>query len=121
MHITGLAEKDLAERYLTTAWRAAEYLIAEQKPVFLGIGFPYNRDLLGLSEIEEMGRRILALDPEVQVCVLDYRPAYQRLHVVRPTFNEMRSVHRLLSGLGLKSVVCQTERGRIGPDGSLLR
>jgi len=121
MDITGLGEEDLAERYLNTAWRAAEYLLTEQKPVFLGIGIPYSRDLLGLSEIEEMGRRILALDPEVQVCILDYRPAYQRLHLVRPTFEEMRSVHRLLKGLGLKSVVCQTERGRIGPDGCLLR
>jgi pyruvate formate lyase activating enzyme len=121
MHITGLVEEDLAERYLTTAWRAAEYLINEQIPVFLGMGIPYNRDLLGLAEMEEMGRRILALDPKMQVWVLDYRPAYQRLHLVRPTFEEMRQVHEVLRGLGLKSVVCQTERGRIGPEGSLLR
>lgn len=120
MHITGLGEEDLAERYLTTAWRAVEYLIKEQIPVFLGIGIPYNRDLLGLSEIEEMGRRILALDPEAQVCVLDYRPAYQRLHLIRPTFEEMRRISELLRGLGLQTVVCQTERGRIGPEGSLL-
>jgi hypothetical protein len=56
----------------------------------------------------------------VQVCVLDYRPAYQRLHLVRPTFEEMRRVRELLRGLELKSVVCQTGRGRIGPEGSLL-
>lgn len=121
MHITGLGEEDLAERYLTTAWRAAEYLIKEEIPVFLGIGIPYNKDLLGLAEIEEMGRRILALDSEVQVCVLDYRPAYQRLHLVRPTFEEMRRIGELLRGLGLKSVICQTERGRIGPEGNLFR
>jgi pyruvate formate lyase activating enzyme len=121
MHITGLGEEDLALRYLTTAWRAVEHLIREQIPVFLGIGIPYNRDLIGLQEIEEMGRRILALDPEVQVCVLDYRPAYQRLHLVRPSFGEMSRVSEMLRGLGLQTVLCQTVRGRIGPEGSLLR
>ena len=41
--------------------------------VFLGIGIPYNKGLIGLEEIAEMGGRIAEIDPWMQVCTLDYR------------------------------------------------
>ncbi|NYT01849.1 MAG: radical SAM protein, partial [Methanosarcinales archaeon] len=63
---------------------------------------------------------IAELDPWVQVCALDYRPEYQRMDLVRPSFGEMLQVHRVLRNSGLESVICQTSRGRIGPSGELL-
>ncbi|MCJ7444876.1 MAG: hypothetical protein MUO26_10155 [Methanotrichaceae archaeon] len=73
-----------------------------------------------MTEIEEMGKKIFHMDPWVQVCVLDYRPAFKRLGISRPSYEEMSSIHEVLSGVGLESVLCQTEKGRLGPDGSLL-
>jgi len=116
MRITGLADETLAERYRETAWQAVEYLLAHHPAVFVGIGIPYNRDLISLAEVEAMGRKIAAMNPEVQVCVLDYRPEF-RARLARPSPREMMAVHETLRGAGLRTVVCQTELGHIGPDG----
>ena len=35
--------------------------------------------------------------------------------LVRPSYEEMMEVHKVLSGKGLKNVVCQTTYGHIGP------
>ena len=51
----------------------------------------------------------------VQVCVLDYRPAFRRTDLLRPEYEEMVSVWKLLIGTGLKTVICQTAKGHIGP------
>jgi len=119
--LTGVEDEVLAEKYLQTAWKAARYLIKEHPGVFVGIGIPYNKGLVSLAEIEDMGKMIFDIDPWVQVCVLDYRPAFKRMDIKRPSYAEMAQVHRLLKDVGLESVLCQTEKGRIGPDGNLLR
>ena len=66
--ITGLLDEALASRYLETAWKAVEYLHCNHPQVFLGIGIPYNKDLICLEEITEMGRRIAEIDTWLQVC-----------------------------------------------------
>jgi pyruvate formate lyase activating enzyme len=53
--ITDLLDEALASRYMETAWEAIEYLHDNHHQVFLGIGIPYNKDLIGLEEIGEMG------------------------------------------------------------------
>lgn len=118
--LTGLTDDALVSKYMNTAWRAVEYLNENHPQVFLGIGIPYNKDLIGLEEIEEMGKRIAAINPQLQVCALDYRPEFKRLDISRPSYHEMQQVHEALSGSGLELVICQTERGRIGPDGKRL-
>lgn len=120
MEITGLEDKVLANRYLMTAWDAVKHLIDNCSQVFLGVGIPYNSRLISLEEVGEMGRRIAGIDPLMQVCVLDYRPEFQRLDIARPAFEEMVQVHEILRATGLKSVICQTAKGRIGPSGELL-
>jgi len=118
--ITGLAKGDLAEKYMETAWQAVKYLHKKHPQVFLGIGIPYNRDLIGMEEIVEMGRRIAGIDPWIQVCALNYRPEFRRPDLLRPSFQEMLQVHGVLRDCGLETVVCQTDRGKIGPTGGLL-
>jgi pyruvate formate lyase activating enzyme len=62
-----------------------------------------------------MGEEIAGIDPDVQVTVLDYRPQFRRMDLVRPTVEEMREVGRLLRTAGLTTVVCQTRAGHVGP------
>lgn len=114
VRITGVEEK-LAEYYCKNAWRATEYLLANHPEVFLGIGIPYNRALVSLKEIGEIGRAIARMNPDVQVVVLDYRPMFRRKNLVRPSFVEMLEVKDILNSGGLNTVIVQTELGHFGP------
>ena len=114
--ITGIADAALAERYLETAWQAVEYVATTYaERVFLGVGMPYNRELVGLDEVEAFGRRLSGIDPEVQLCVLDYFPTFRRRALRRPRPSEMLNVKRILEGTGLRTVVVQTAIGHLGP------
>ena len=116
MRITGLRDRELALKYKETAWSACRYVSERYKDrVFLGVGIPYNEDLISLSEVIKIGIRIRdEIDPSVQVCVLDYRPEF-RSKISRPTSEEMKKVHELLRAAKLTTVTCQTEFGHIGP------
>jgi pyruvate formate lyase activating enzyme len=115
-HITGIGDTTLARRYLETAWQAVEYVNATYADrVFLGVGMPYNRELVGLDEVEAFGRRLASINPDVQLCVLDYFPAFRRQDLHRPAPSEMLAVKRLLEGVGLRTVVVQTAIGHVGP------
>jgi pyruvate formate lyase activating enzyme len=114
--ITGIADVALAKRYLDTAWQAVEYMAATYaERVFLGVGMPYNRELVGLDEVEAFGRRLAGIDPQVQLCVLDYFPTFRRRGLRRPRPSEMLEVKRILEGTGLRTVVVQTAIGHLGP------
>ncbi|UCG11795.1 MAG: radical SAM protein [Deltaproteobacteria bacterium] len=117
VRITGVEDRPLAERYQNTAWKAVKYLLQNYKEkVFTGVGIPYNKKLISLREVREMGEKLSEIDPEVQVCVLDYRPEFKRLTLIKPRYHEMIEVHKRLRGTGLKTVLCQTERGHVGPE-----
>jgi pyruvate formate lyase activating enzyme len=116
MRITGIADRELAEKYHRTSWSAFKYLVDNYKgKVFIGVGIPYNRDLVSIEEVAKMGEEIFRVDPEVQVCVLDYRPEFRKRDISRPSFQEMVEVWKVLKSTGLKTVVCQTVYGHIGP------
>jgi pyruvate formate lyase activating enzyme len=115
-HITGIADETLARRYLETAWAAVEHVAATYPgQVFLGVGMPYNRQLVGLGEVEAFGQRLAGIDPAVQLCVLDYFPTFRRRELRRPHPSEMLEVKRILEGAGLRTVVVQTASGHVGP------
>jgi pyruvate formate lyase activating enzyme len=117
MRITAIEDRKLAEQYLNTAWDAVQYLIEKYKErVFIGIGIPFNKALITPQEIESIGETLYEIDPEIQVCVLDYRPEFKRLDLVKPSFSEMVEIHKHLTSKGLKTVICQTEYGHIGPE-----
>jgi pyruvate formate lyase activating enzyme len=116
MRITGLRNKELAAKHKETAWNACKYIFKHYNGrIFLGIGIPYNKDLVSLEEIGKIGIRIRhEIDPSVQVCALDYRPEF-RSKISRPAYEEMKRVHDLLREVGLTTVICQTPHGHIGP------
>ncbi|MHC4458216.1 MAG: hypothetical protein ACYS0I_14245 [Planctomycetota bacterium] len=115
MRITAVEDTELAEKYLHTAWDAVRYLISIYKDrIFTGIGIPYNKDLISAEEVGVIGEKLFEI--EIQVCVLDYRPEFRRLDLVKPGWDEMVKIHGMLKKKGLKNVICQTERGHIGPE-----
>jgi len=117
MRITGIEDRGLAQKYLNTAWDATNYLIERYKEkIFVGVGIPFNEKLISTEEIELMGEKLYELDSQVQVCVLDYRPDFKRIDLVKPSYNKMVEIHKILRGKGLKTVICQTEYGHIGPE-----
>ena len=117
--ISGLTDTALAARLLGRAWDAVEFLLTNLwEKVFVGIGLPYNATLISSQELAAIGARLAALRPEVQVTVLDYRPEFRRLDLVRPGLAEMLGVKRLLERVGLRKVICQTAQGHLGPLGS---
>jgi pyruvate formate lyase activating enzyme len=117
MHITCTEDSAIAERYKNTAWDAVKYIIDNYSDkLFLGVGIPYNRELITLEEVRRMGERLARIDPKVQVCALDYRPEFRRMHLARPSVAEMLEVRNVLTSAGLERVMVQTALGHIGPD-----
>ena len=116
MKITAVGNRDLAERYLETSWNAVKYVVDNHgERVFLGVGLPYNRMFMTLEEVARFGERLASIDPEVQLCVLDYFPAFRRREMERPSPREMLEVKEILEGRGLRTVVVQTSVGHLGP------
>jgi len=116
MIVTGIKDRKLAEYYLSNAWSAIKYIVDEYRgKVFLGIGIPYNSAWMTDEELYEMGCKIAELDPEIQVCVLDYRPEFRRRDLKWPSYDEMKKAKKVLEDSGLRVVIAQTRLGHIGP------
>ncbi len=116
MTVTGVKNKSLAEYYLKNAWNAIKYIIDEYKEkVFLGVGIPYNPAWMTDDELFSIGRKLVDIDSEIQVCLLDYRPEFRRRNIKWPSYFEMKKARKLLEDTGLKLVIAQTRFGHIGP------
>lgn len=109
--ITGLEDNDLADKYLATAWHAVEYINTNYKEnIFLGLGIPYNREFITLDQIRKIGQELFKIDPEFQVCLIDYRGEF-RNKMTQPGTEEMRNTLKILKECGLKKACCQTREG----------
>jgi pyruvate formate lyase activating enzyme len=117
MKITGITDRGLADRYLKNAWSIVEYIIKNYYPdqLFAGLGIPYNKYFITLDEIREIGERIAAINPNVQVCLLDYFPSFRRQDMNRPTVAEMREARETLLKTGLTTTLAQTTIGHLSP------
>lgn len=114
MQITQLNDQELAAKYQQTSWEAAKYILDNySEDIFLGIGLPYNQTFMSFDELHEIGEKLVQWDPEVQVIVLDYRPAFRAHDLKRPPYQEMRVVRKILKDTGLKKIICQTSKGYI--------
>jgi pyruvate formate lyase activating enzyme len=116
--LTSIEDRELAEKYLNTSWEAVKYIADNYYPdrVFMGVGIPYNKFIHpDLDEVYEMGLKIASINPEIQVCGLDYRPEFRKRDITQPTPEEMERVKKTLEEAGLKKVIVQTSRGHIGP------
>lgn len=115
MFITGLKDEEKAEKYKKIAWNAVKYLSKHYKEkVFTGIGIPYNKDLISIEEVKDMGKKLFKIDPCLQVAVNDYQPAFRR-KIKKTTSNDMKEVYTILKEIGLETVVCQSPDGFMCP------
>ncbi|NIN51823.1 MAG: radical SAM protein [Nitrososphaeria archaeon] len=116
LKISRLNDKELANKLLTTEWKALKYLLDKYwGKIFIGIGIPYNPMLISMEEVREIGERIAGWEPNVQVCALDYRPEFRRRDISKPSYGNMVKVKQILEKSGLRCVICQTEYGHVGP------
>ena len=107
MRITGLKNKELAQRCKENAWNAVDYIAHHyHEKVFIGIGIPYNEELISLEEIRRIGREIYNIDPSIQTTAMAYFDGGYRSQILWPSFDEMKAVHRLLEEAGLTTVQC---------------
>ena len=113
--ITGIRDRELAQKLLDNEWKAVKYLIENADKMFIGIGIPYNEALISLDEVYQIGERIAGWSPEVQVCAIDYSPVFRRMDIRKPNYDDMQRVKGILEDSGLHCVICQTEFGIIGP------
>ncbi|NHJ39360.1 MAG: radical SAM protein [Asgard group archaeon] len=112
--ITNVKDKKLAKLYLETSWDAVKYVIDNYlENVFIGVGIPYNKAFMSFEELEKIGSKLVSWYPEIQITVLDYRPEFRARNIKRPELKEMLDVKDVLTGLGLKKVICQTQIGHI--------
>ena len=115
MRITGLTDRELAHKYKEIAWEAVRYAIDKySEELFVGVGIPYNKDLITTAEVTHMGERLREINPSIQVTVINYRPVF-RSHIPMPPDHEVEDIGQRLRDTGLDTVVCQTTRGFTGP------
>ncbi|MCS7139802.1 MAG: radical SAM protein [Candidatus Nezhaarchaeota archaeon] len=116
MKITGIKDRNLAQKMLMNEWSTVKYVVDKYwGKVFIGVGIPYNKAFMSTDELYEIGLKIASIEPTIQVCVLDYRPEFRAQYLRRPSFEEMMKAKQILEDAGLKTVVCQTIRGHILP------
>jgi len=107
MRITGLRNRELAQRCKENAWNAVDYIVHRYRhKAFLGVGIPYNKDLISMEEMQRIGREIHNIDPSIQTTAMAYFNGDYRSDIVWPTQDEMQAVHRLLEEAGLTTVQC---------------
>ena len=116
MRMTGLTDSNAAQRCKENAWQAVDYIWHNyQQRVFIGIGVPYNKDLVSLEEIHDIGQELSNIAPSIQTTAITYRPAY-RSQILMPELDEMNEVHNILREAGLTNSIRQTHAGFFGPD-----
>jgi len=119
--ITGVADEKLADRYRDTAWEAARYVIRNYGDRISHVfNIPYNKGLISLNELNQIGMKLHNMNPSVHVSVIAYKGAFRREHMPPPGFKEMEKAHAILRGVGLSNVFAQTMEGLIQPSGAFL-
>lgn len=107
MRITGLRNRELAERCRDTAWNAVDYIVNNWRDrVFIGVGIPYNAELISPEEMWDIGKKLSSIDPTIQTTAMAYFGGGYRSKLEWPSLEEMKAVHRLLEETGLTTVQC---------------
>ena len=119
--ITGVEDEELADRYRDTAWEAARYVVSDYGDRLSHVfNIPYNKELISLNELNQIGTKLHKIDPSVHVSVISYKGAFRREHMLPPGYREMEKAHAILRGVGLSNVFAQTMEGLIQPSGTFL-
>jgi pyruvate formate lyase activating enzyme len=103
--LTGVADSRLAQQYLDTAWQSIEYLLA--KGLYTTIGLPYHPHFITKEELHLMGKKIAAIDKNVDVNLIVYQPAFRLRHSSPVADQDIDEAMALLNETGINRVWCQ--------------
>lgn len=107
MRTTGVRNRELAQRCRDNAWNAVGYIAHRYHDrAFVGVGIPYNRELVSMQELQRAGKELCRIDPSIQTTAMAYFSGGYRSKLTWPTLDEMKAVHRLLEEAGLTTVQC---------------
>ncbi|WP_078060542.1 radical SAM protein [Desulfotomaculum copahuensis] len=108
MKLTGIKEKNLANRYLETAWEGVKYLVNNYHDrINLAVAIPYHPSFISRQEIERMGKRLANMDNKIDVNLIIYQPVFRMRSVSEVSDTDIDEALELLKDAGLQKVWCQ--------------
>jgi pyruvate formate lyase activating enzyme len=108
MTLSGIHDKDLAERYMQTTWQAIGHLqgrYADQ--VFMAVSIPCHPRIHTRSELEEMAAALVSLSPDIPVTLTELQPAFRARHWPHVTRRAMEEAADFLQKKGLRCIMIQ--------------
>ena len=114
MNNTGVGETELAKKFLKNAWTMLSAAMGIEG-LYVGVGIPFNPALIVDDELREIGTAISGIRRDIQVSLIDVRPAFRRNDIERPTVEEMLVAQRIMLESGLENVWALTPQGPVSP------
>lgn len=108
MKISGLENEILSRKYLNTAWQSVEYLVDKYAhKVFYHVAIPFHPHFISYDEVTDMGKKLAALDPNMNVNLIVYQPVFRMRKTPIVGNEEIDKAFNLLKDTGLNNLWCQ--------------
>lgn len=100
--ITGVADPELAARYLDTSWRAVEYVLSEYADrLHVVVAVPYHPEIITGDEVLAMAHKLAAMKKNLDVNLIVYQPAFRRRAAAWAGAAEVDEVVQSMKSTGL--------------------
>lgn len=104
----GTRSEKIARQYLETSWNAVRYLNdTYSKKIFMAVSLPCHPRIHSKAEIEDIGRSIAEINPEMPVTLIEYQPAFQLRDWPFLNPKIMEQAQKILESAGLHKVIIQ--------------
>ena len=104
----GTRPEKIARQYLETSWNAVRYLNdTYSKKIFMAVSLPCHPRIHSKAEIEDIGRSIAEINPEMPVTLIEYQPAFQLRDWPFLNPKIMEQAQKILESAGLHKVIIQ--------------
>ncbi len=104
----GTRSEKIARQYLETSWNAVRYLNETySKKIFMAVSLPCHPRIHSKAEIEDIGRSIAEINPEMPVTLIEYQPAFQLRDWPFLSSKIMEQAQKILESTGLHKVIIQ--------------
>ncbi|HEA67016.1 MAG TPA: radical SAM protein [Desulfobacterales bacterium] len=104
----GTRSEKIARQYLETSWNAVRYLNdTYSKKIFMAVSLPCHPRIHSKAEIEDIGRSIAEINPEIPVTLIEYQPAFQLRDWPFLSPKIMEQAQKILESAGLHKVIVQ--------------
>ena len=104
----GTQSEKIARQYLETSWNAVRYLNETYgKKIFMAVSLPCHPRIHSKAELEDIGRSIAEINPEMPVTLIEYQPAFRLRDWPFLSPKIMEQAQKLLESTGLHKVIIQ--------------